>query len=64
MIAFDPKIHDITGYEKAEIINLRNEAFKGDVKYAGKVKGSLIGLPFGQVPREGAQRVGNSWSSG
>ena len=49
-IAFDPAIHDITGYEKADIIKLRNKAFKGDVRYTKKVKGSLIGLPFGQIP--------------
>ena len=49
-IPFDPVIHDITGYEKVDIIKLRNEAFKGDVRYAKKVKGALIGLSFGQIP--------------
>ena len=50
MIAFDPEIHDVTGYEKVDIIKLRNKAFKGNGKYAKRVKGSLIGIPFGQVP--------------
>ena len=50
LIAFDPAIHDVTGYEKADIIKLRKEAFKGDVRYAKKVKGALIGLPFAQIP--------------
>ena len=49
-ITFDPAIHDITGYEKPDIIRLGNDAFKGDVRYAKKVRGALIGLPFGQIP--------------
>ena len=49
-VPFDPEIHDITGYEKADIIRLRNMAFKGDMKYAKKVKGALLGLPSGSIP--------------
>ena len=49
-VPFDPEIHDVTGYEKADIIRLRNTAFKGNVKYAKKVKGALLGLPSGSIP--------------
>ena len=49
-IAFDPAIYDVTSYEKADIIKLRNDAFRGDVKYAKKVRAALIGLPFVQIP--------------
>ena len=49
-VPFNPEIHDITGYEKADIIKLQNKAFRGDVKYAKRVKGSLIGLPFSSIP--------------
>ena len=47
---FNPEIHDITGYEKADIIKLQNTAFKGDMKYAKKVKGVLLGLSSGSIP--------------
>ena len=47
---FNPEIHDVTGYEKADIIKLRNVAFKDYVKYAKKVKGALLGLPTGSIP--------------
>ena len=50
LVPFDPEIHDITGYEKADIIKLHNTAFKGDVKYAKKMKGVLLGLPSGSEP--------------
>ena len=50
LVPFDPEIHDITNYEKVDIIRLRNMAFKGDVKYAKKVKGVLLGLPTGSIP--------------
>ena len=50
LVPFDPEIHDITGYEKVDIIKLQNTAFKGDVKYAKKVKGALLGLPSGSIP--------------
>ena len=50
LVPFNPKIHDVTGYEKADIIRLRNTAFKGDMKYAKKVKGALLGLPTGSIP--------------
>ena len=50
LVPFNPKIHDVTGYEKADIIRLRNTAFKGDVKYAKKVKGALLGIPTGSIP--------------
>ena len=50
VVPFDPEIHDITGYEKADIIRLRNKAFNGNVKYAKKVKGALLGLPSGSIP--------------
>ena len=50
LVPFDPKIDDITGYEKADIIRLQNSAFKGDVKYGKKVKGVLLGLPSGSIP--------------
>ena len=49
-VPFDPEIHDVTGYEKADIIRLQNTAFKGDVKYAKKVKSALLGLPSGSIP--------------
>ena len=50
LVPFNPEIHDITGYEKVDIIKLQNTAFKGDVKYAKKVKGVLLGLPSGSIP--------------
>ena len=50
LVPFNPEIHDITGYEKANIIKLQNTAFKGNVKYAKKVKGVLLGLPSGSIP--------------
>ena len=50
LVPFNPEIHDITGYEKADIIKLRNMAFKGDVKYAKKVKGVLLGLSSSSIP--------------
>ena len=50
LVPFNPEIHDITGYEKADIIRLRNSAFKGDAKYGKKVKGVLLGLPSGSIP--------------
>ena len=50
LVPFNPEIHDITGYEKVDIIKLQNTAFKGDVKYAKKGKGALLGLPTGSVP--------------
>ena len=50
LVPFNPEIHDITGYEKVDIIKLQNMAFKGDVKYAKKVKGVLLGLPSGSIP--------------
>ena len=49
-VPFDPEIHDVTGYAKADIIKLPNTAFKDDVKYAKKVKGTLLGLPTGSIP--------------
>ena len=49
-VPFDPEIHDVTGYEKVEIIRLQNTAFKGDMKYGKKVKGALLGLPSGSTP--------------
>ena len=49
-VPFDPEIHDVTDYEKAAIIRLQNTAFKGDMKYAKKVKGALLGLPSGSIP--------------
>ena len=50
LVPFNPEIHDITGYEKVDIIKLQNTAFKDDVKYAKKVKGALLGLPTGSIP--------------
>ena len=50
LVPFNPEIHDITGFEKADILRLQNTAFKGDVKYAKKVKGVLLGLPSGSIP--------------
>ena len=50
LVPFNPGIHDITGYEKADIMKLRNTAFKGDAKYVKKVKGVLLGLPFHSIP--------------
>ena len=50
MVPFGPEIHDVTGYEKADIIRLQNTAFKGNAKYAKKVKGALLGLPSGSTP--------------
>ena len=50
LVPFDLEIHDITGYEKADIIKLQNMAFKGNMKYAKKVKGVLLGLPSGSIP--------------
>ena len=50
LVPFDPEIHDITGYEKVDIIRLQNSAFKGDAKYGKKVKGVLLGLPSGSIP--------------
>ena len=47
---FDPEIHDVTGYAKADIIKLQNTAFKDNVKCAKKVKGALLGLPSGSIP--------------
>ena len=49
-VPYNPEIHDITGYEKADILKLRNMAFKDDVKYAKKVKAVLLGLPSGSIP--------------
>ena len=49
-VPFDPEIHDVTGYEKVDIIRLRNTAFKSNLKYAKKVKGALLGLPSGSIP--------------
>ena len=49
-ISFDPEIHNITGYEKVDIIKFQNKAFRGFVTYSKRVKGSLIGIPFGSVP--------------
>ena len=45
VVEFDEAIHDITNYEKKEIIALRNEAFKHDTIPAKKIKGILLGLP-------------------
>ena len=50
LVPFNPEIHDITGYEKVDIIKLQNTAFKGNAKYAKKVKGVLLGLPSGSIP--------------
>ena len=50
LVPFNPEIHDITGYEKADIIKLRNAAFKGNAKYAKKRKGVLLGLPSSSIP--------------
>ena len=50
VVPFNPEIHDITGYEKVDIIKLQNKAFNGDAKYAKKVKGALLGLPSGSIP--------------
>ena len=50
LVPFNPEIHDITGYEKVDIIKLRNVAFKDDVKYAKKVMGVLLGLPSSSIP--------------
>ena len=49
-IPFNPEIHDITGYEKADIIKLQNKAFNGDARYAKRVKGALLGLPSDSIP--------------
>ena len=49
-IPFDPEIHDITGYEKVDIIRFRNKAFNGDARYAKRVKGVLLGQPVGSIP--------------
>ena len=50
VIPFDPKIRDITGYEKADIIKLRNKAFYGDARNAKRVKGDLLGLQVSSIP--------------
>ena len=50
LVPFNPEIHDITGYEKVDIIKLQNTAFRGNVKYTKKVKGVLLGLPSGNIP--------------
>ena len=49
LVPFNPEIHDITGYEKVDIMKLRNAAFKGNVKYTKKVKGVLLGLPSSSI---------------
>ena len=49
-LVFDPEIHDITGYEKADIIKLRNTAFNGNAKYAKMIKGTLLNLPPSSLP--------------
>ena len=49
-VAFNPEIHDITGYEKVDIIKLRNTAFNSDALYAKRVKGTLLDLPPGSMP--------------
>ena len=50
IIPFNPEIHDITGYEKKDIIKLRDMAFLGNAMYAKRVKGTLLGLPPGSMP--------------
>ena len=50
VVEFDEDIHDITGYEKADIIELRNEAFDSGAMYAKKIKGTLLNLPPGSLP--------------
>ena len=50
VVEFDEAIHDITGYEKADIIKLRNKAFKGDALYAKNIKGILLNLPPDSMP--------------
>ena len=49
LVPFNPEIHHINGFEKADIIRLRNTAFKGNMKYVKKVKGVLLGLPSGSI---------------
>ena len=57
-VAFNLEIHNITGYEKADIIELRNTAFNGDAMYAKRVKGTLLGLPPGSIPS--SQQINSS----
>ena len=45
VVPFNPEIHDITGYEKADIIKLQNMAYLSDAPFAKRVKGTLLGLP-------------------
>ena len=49
-LVFNSEIHDITGYEKADIIKLRNTAFNGNAKYSKRIKGTLLNLPPGSLP--------------
>ena len=49
-VVFDEAIHDITGYEKKEIIALRNDAFEDDTLHAKRIKGMLLGLSRGSIP--------------
>ena len=57
-VTFNREIHDITSYEKADIMELRNSAFKGNASYAKRVKGTLLGLPPGSMPS--SQQINSS----
>ena len=50
VMEFDEDMHDITGYEKADIIELRNEALDSNAMYAKKIKGTLLNRPPGSLP--------------
>ena len=57
-VIFNPEINNITSYKKVDIIKLRNTAFNGDVMYAKRVKGTLLGLPPGSMPS--SQQINSS----
>ena len=50
VVEFDDDIRDITGYEKVDIMKLKNEAFDDNAMYAKKIKGTLLSLPNGSLP--------------
>ena len=57
-VVFNLEIHDITGYEKADIIEHRNTAFNSDAMYTKRVKGTLLGLRPGSMPS--SQQINSS----
>ena len=46
----DDDLYDPTGYHKADIIDLRDGAFRDDTEEARLIKGCLLGLPEGKEP--------------